>query len=400
MAELKLISAESVTEGHPDKVCDQISDAILDDMLAQDPHSHVAVETCATVGQFFVFGEVTSEGYSDIQNIVRSVVRNIGYTSSRVGLDADSCGVTVSLTEQSPEINQGVARLSGEEESKASREQRYEAQGAGDQGVMFGYACDETPTLMPMPVYLAHRLAERLTEVRKNGEMDYLRPDGKSQVTVEYDENNKPVRVDAVVISSQHSESVSMEQLRADVMEKVIKATIPAELLDENTKYYINPTGRFVVGGPQGDTGLTGRKIIVDTYGGYARHGGGAFSGKDPSKVDRSAAYATRWVAKNIVAAGLAKQCEVQVAYAIGVAKPVSIMVDTFGTGTVSDEKIEQAVEKVFDLTPAAIIRELDLRKPIYRKLAAYGHMGREDLGVKWENTDRVDALKAAVAAL
>ena len=400
MAELKLISAESVTEGHPDKVCDQISDAILDDMLAQDPHSHVAVETCATVGQFFVFGEVTSEGYSDIQNIVRSVVRNIGYTSSRVGLDADSCGVTVSLTEQSPEINQGVARLSGEEESKASREQRYEAQGAGDQGVMFGYACDETDVLMPLPIHLAHRLAYRLAEVRKSGEMDYLRPDGKSQVTVEYDENNKPVRVDAVVISSQHSESVSMEQLRADVMEKVIKATIPAELLDENTKYYINPTGRFVVGGPQGDTGLTGRKIIVDTYGGYARHGGGAFSGKDPSKVDRSAAYATRWVAKNIVAAGLAKQCEVQVAYAIGVAKPVSIMVDTFGTGTVADEKIEQAVEKVFDLTPAAIIRDLDLRKPIYRQLAAYGHMGREDLGVKWENTDRVDALKAAVAAL
>ena len=398
--EHRLISAESVTEGHPDKVCDQISDAILDDLLAQDSSSHVAVETSAATGVFLVFGEVTSEGYCDVQSKVRETLRNIGYTSSEVGLDADSCGVVVAITEQSAEINQGVARLTGDQETAASREERYEAQGAGDQGVMFGYATDETPTLMPLPIYLAHRLAFRLTEVRKSGEVPHLRPDGKSQVTVEYDENNKPVRVDAVVISSQHSESVTMEQLRADIMEKVIKATIPAELLDENTKYYINPTGRFVVGGPQGDTGLTGRKIIVDTYGGYARHGGGAFSGKDPSKVDRSAAYATRWVAKNIVAAGLAKQCEVQVAYAIGVAKPVSIMVDTFGTGTVSDEKIEQAVEKVFDLTPAAIIRDLDLRKPIYRKLAAYGHMGREDLGVKWENTDRVDALKAAVAAL
>ena len=332
----------------------------------------------------------------DIPKIARQVVLDIGYDRAKYGFDGHTCAVITNIDEQSGDIAMGVDKSL---EAKETANEQLD-NGAGDQGMMFGYACDETPELMPMPISLAHKLAKRLTEVRKSGEMDYLRPDGKSQVTVEYDENNKPVRVDAVVISSQHSESVSMEQLRADVMEKVIKATIPAELLDENTKYYINPTGRFVVGGPQGDTGLTGRKIIVDTYGGYARHGGGAFSGKDPSKVDRSAAYATRWVAKNIVAAGLAKQCEVQVAYAIGVAKPVSIMVDTFGTGTVADEKIEQAVEKVFDLTPAAIIRDLDLRKPIYRQLAAYGHMGREDLGVKWENTDRVDALKAAVAAL
>ena len=354
-----LFTSESVTEGHPDKICDQISDAILDEILTHDPNARVACETCASTGLVHIMGEITTNCYVDFQKVVREVVADIGYTRAKFGFDADTCAVISNIDGQSPDIALGTNDQVG---------------GAGDQGMMFGYACDETP--------------------------DYLRPDGKSQVTVEYDENNKPVRVDAVVISSQHSESVSMEQLRADVMEKVIKATIPAELLDENTKYYINPTGRFVVGGPQGDTGLTGRKIIVDTYGGYARHGGGAFSGKDPSKVDRSAAYATRWVAKNIVAAGLAKQCEVQVAYAIGVAKPVSIMVDTFGTGTVADEKIEQAVEKVFDLTPAAIIRDLDLRKPIYRKLAAYGHMGREDLGVKWENTDRVDALKAAVAAL
>ena len=396
MARTYLFTSESVTEGHPDKICDQISDAVLDAILAKDPNGRVACETTASTGLVHIMGEITTSCYVDIPKIAREVIRDIGYDRAKYGFDCDTCGIISNIDEQSSDIALGVDKsLEAKESGEAELDN-----GAGDQGMMFGYACDETPELMPMPISLAHKLAKRLTEVRKNGEMDYLRPDGKSQVTVEYDENNKPVRVDAVVISSQHSESVSMEQLRADVMEKVIKATIPAELLDENTKYYINPTGRFVVGGPQGDTGLTGRKIIVDTYGGYARHGGGAFSGKDPSKVDRSAAYATRWVAKNIVAAGLAKQCEVQVAYAIGVAKPVSIMVDTFGTGTVSDEKIEQAVEKVFDLTPAAIIRELDLRKPIYRKLAAYGHMGREDLGVKWENTDRVDALKAAVAAL
>ena len=391
-----LFTSESVTEGHPDKICDQISDAILDAILAQDPNGRVACECTVTTGVVNVMGEITTDCYVDIPKVVRQTVREIGYDRAKYGFDCETCAVITNIDEQSADIALGVDQSL---ESKETGDSALD-NGAGDQGMMFGFACDETPELMPLPISLAHKLAKRLTEVRKSGEMDYLRPDGKSQVTVEYDENNKPVRVDAVVISSQHSESVSMDQLRADVMEKVIKATIPAQLLDENTKYYINPTGRFVVGGPQGDTGLTGRKIIVDTYGGYARHGGGAFSGKDPSKVDRSAAYATRWVAKNIVAAGLAKQCEVQVAYAIGVAKPVSIMVDTFGTGTVSDEKIEQAVEKVFDLTPAAIIRELDLRKPIYRKLAAYGHMGREDLGVKWENTDRVDALKAAVAAL
>ena len=387
-----LFSSESVTEGHPDKICDQISDAVLDAILEKDPMGRVACETCCTTGMVMVMGEISTSCYVDIPKIVRDVVIDIGYDRAKYGFDGYTCSVLTSIHEQSGDIAMGV----NEALEVRDGQEHEDENGAGDQGMMFGFACDETPELMPLPISLAHALSKRLTEVRKNGTLPYLRPDGKTQVTVEY-ENDRPVRVDTVVISTQHAEEIPLSQIRADLLEQVVKPVIPAELLDADTKYYVNPTGRFVIGGPAGDSGLTGRKIIVDTYGGYARHGGGAFSGKDPTKVDRSAAYAARWVAKNVVAAGLAKKCEVELAYAIGVAQPVSILVDTFGTGKYSDEKIAEAVEKVFDLRPTAIINALQLRKPIYRNLAKYGHMGREDLGVSWEKTDRKEALLKAI---
>ena len=391
-----LFTSESVTEGHPDKICDQISDAILDAILAKDPNGHVACECTVTTGIVYVMGEITTNCYVDIPKIVRQVVCDIGYDRAKYGFDGTTCAVLTNIDEQSGDIAMGVnASL----EQKEGGEDEDLTNGAGDQGMMFGYACDETPELMPLPISLAQKMAKRLTEVRKSGLVDYLRPDGKTQVTIEYDENNQPVRVDAVVLSTQHAPDVELATIRKDMIDLVIKPCIDPAMLDENTKYYVNPTGRFVIGGPQGDSGLTGRKIIVDTYGGSAPHGGGAFSGKDPTKVDRSGAYAARWVAKNIVAAGLAKKCQVQIAYAIGVATPVSVNVTTFGTGTVSDDARAQAVNKVFDLRPTAIIRQLGLKAPIYRALASYGHMGREDLGVAWEKTDRTEALKEAVKA-
>ena len=388
-----LFSSESVTKGHPDKICDQISDAVLDAIMAQDPNGRVACETCCTTGMVLVMGEISTSANIDIPAIARKVICDIGYDSAEKGFDGNTCAILTSLDKQSGDIAMGV---DASFELKGGEEDKYNLHGAGDQGMMFGYACDETPELMPMPISLAHKLALKLTEERENGNLGYLRADGKTQVTVEYDDD-KVVRIDAIVVSSQHSADVELDKIREDVIELVIKPTIDASLIDENTKIYVNPTGRFVTGGPQGDSGLTGRKIIVDTYGGYSRHGGGAFSGKDPTKVDRSAAYMCRYVAKNIVAAGLASKCEVQLAYAIGVAKPVSVMVDTFGTGKVSNAELEAAVDKVFDMRPAAIIDNLNLRRPIYQQTAAYGHMGRTDIDLPWEKTDKIEALKAAL---
>lgn len=388
-------TSESVTKGHPDKVCDQISDAILDEIIKQDPDGRVACETTVTTGQVMIMGEISTSAYVDIPKIARQTINEIGYNDPSIGFTGDSCAVLTAIDEQSADIALGVDHS---EENKAGNKDPYELNGAGDQGMMFGYAINETPELMPLPISLAHKLAKKLTDVREDGTLPYLRPDGKSQVTVEYDENDKPVRVDAVVISTQHAPDVTLEQIRSDIKKYVIEPVIPKEFLDDNTKFFINPTGRFVIGGPAGDSGLTGRKIIVDTYGGACGHGGGCFSGKDPTKVDRSASYAARWVAKNIVAAGLADRVEVELAYAIGVATPISVYVNTFGTEKVPVSKINDAVNKVFDLRPSAIIDELDLRRPIYKQTAAYGHMGREDLNVPWENTDKVDELKAAVA--